>query len=96
MRFADGTDWKSTLSSSPRGFVPQDKLAHQCGLATARRGGIVINDQCQTSDPDVYAIGECASWNDRTFGLVAPGYKMAQVTVDHLLGKENGPSTARI
>ena len=55
-----------------------------------RRGGIAINDSCQTSDPDVYAIGECAAWRDRTFGLVAPGYKMAQVAVDHLLGRENG------
>ena len=51
--------------------------------------GIVINDSCQTSDPDIYAIGECASWNNRVFGLVAPGYKMAQVAVDHILGSEN-------
>ncbi|MGB2539073.1 nitrite reductase large subunit NirB [Hafnia paralvei] len=90
MRFADGTELEIDFIVFSTGIRPQDKLAHQCGLATARRGGIVINDQCQTSDPDVYAIGECASWNDRTFGLVAPGYKMAQVTVDHLLGKENG------
>ncbi|MEX8993713.1 nitrite reductase (NAD(P)H), partial [Salmonella enterica] len=51
--------------------------------------GIVINDTCQTSDPDIYAIGECASWNNRVYGLVAPGYKMAQVAVDHILGSEN-------
>ncbi len=37
----------------------------------------MINDTCQTSDPDIYAIGECASWNNRVYGLVAPGYKMA-------------------
>ena len=55
----------------------------------AQRGGIVVNDTCQTSDPDIYAIGECASWNNRVFGLVAPGYKMAQVAVDHILGSEN-------
>jgi NADPH-dependent 2,4-dienoyl-CoA reductase/sulfur reductase-like enzyme len=57
--------------------------------AVAQRGGIMINDSCQTSDPDIYAIGECASWNNRVYGLVAPGYKMAQVAVDHLLGSEN-------
>ncbi|MBZ4363705.1 nitrite reductase (NAD(P)H), partial [Mycobacterium tuberculosis] len=50
---------------------------------------IMVNDSCQTSDPDIYAIGECASWNNRVYGLVAPGYKMAQVAVDHLLGSEN-------
>ncbi len=49
----------------------------------------MVNDSCQTSDPDIYAIGECASWNNRVYGLVAPGYKMAQVAVDHLLGSEN-------
>lgn len=49
----------------------------------------MINDTCQTSDPDIYAIGECASWNNRVYGLVAPGYKMAQVAVDHILGSEN-------
>lgn len=49
----------------------------------------MINDACQTSDPDIYAIGECASWNNRVYGLVAPGYKMAQVAVDHILETEN-------
>ncbi len=69
---------------------PRDKLATQCGLDVAPRGGIVINDSWpDTSDPDIYAIGECASWNNRVFGLVAPGYKMAQVAVDHILGSEN-------
>ena len=71
------------------GIRPRDKLATQCGLAVAQRGGIMVNDSCQTSDPDIYAIGECASWNNRVYGLVAPGYKMAQVAVDHLLGSEN-------
>ncbi|CAI1186037.1 Nitric oxide reductase FlRd-NAD(+) reductase [Serratia plymuthica] len=89
MQFADGTELEVDFIVFSTGIRAQDKLAHQCGLATARRGGIVINDSCQTSDPDVYAIGECASWHERTFGLVAPGYKMAQVTADHLLGREN-------
>ncbi|MDM3631954.1 FAD-dependent oxidoreductase, partial [Proteus mirabilis] len=70
------------------GRRPKDKLALQCSLDIAQRGGIVINDYCQTSDADIYAIGECASWNNQTFGLVAPGYKMAQLAVDHLLGQQ--------
>lgn len=89
MLFADGTQLEVDFIVFSTGIRPQDKLANQCGLATARRGGIAINDYCQTSDPDVYAIGECASWQERTFGLVAPGYKMAQVAADHLLGREN-------
>ena len=89
MRFADGSELEVDFIVFSTGIRPRDKLATQCGLAVAQRGGIMINDTCQTSDPDIYAIGECASWNNRVFGLVAPGYKMAQVAVDHILGSEN-------
>ena len=89
MRFADGSELEVDFIVFSTGIRPRDKLATQCGLDVAPRGGIVINDSCQTSDPDIYAIGECASWNNRVFGLVAPGYKMAQVAVDHILGSEN-------
>ncbi len=41
-------------------------------------------DVCQTSDDDIYAIGECALWNGQIFGLVAPGYQMARVLAGHL------------
>lgn len=78
MRFADGSELEVDFIVFSTGIRPRDKLATQCGLAVAQRGGIVINDTCQTSDPDIYAIGECASWNNRVYGLVAPGYKMAQ------------------
>ncbi|MFT5807207.1 MAG: nitrite reductase (NADH) large subunit [Moritella dasanensis] len=89
MMFADGTTLEVDFIVFSTGIRPQDKLAHQSGLATGRRGGITIGDHCVTSDSDVYAIGECASWNEQFFGLVAPGYKMAQVAVDHLLGNDN-------
>ncbi|QFI37369.1 nitrite reductase large subunit [Moritella marina ATCC 15381] len=89
MMFADGTSLEVDFIVFSTGIRPQDKLAHQSGLATGRRGGITIGDHCVTSDSDVYAIGECASWNEQFFGLVAPGYKMAQVAVDHLLGSDN-------
>jgi len=89
LRFADGSELEVDFIVFSTGIRPHDTLAHQCSLIVADRGGIAINSQCQTSDPDIYAIGECASWNDRIFGLVAPGYKMAQVVVDNLLGKNN-------
>lgn len=72
MRFADGSELEVDFIVFSTGIRPRDKLATQCGLDVAPRGGIVINDSCQTSDPDIYAIGECASWNNRVFGLVAP------------------------
>lgn len=89
LHFADGSSLETDFVVFSTGIRPRDRLARQCGLVVAERGGLVINDQCQTSDPDVYAIGECASWYGRTYGLVAPGYKMAQVAADHLLGQDN-------
>ena len=67
------------------GIRPQDALARQAGLVIGERGGIVINDDCQTNDSNVYAIGECALWEQKIFGLVAPGYQMARVACGSLL-----------
>ncbi|MDJ0089456.1 nitrite reductase large subunit NirB [Pantoea allii] len=87
--FADGSHLDVDFIVFSTGIRPQDKLAKQCGLTLGTRGGIAINDQCQTSDPSIYAIGECAAWHNRAYGLVAPGYKMAQVASDVLLGRTN-------
>jgi len=54
------------------------RIADQPKRHVAPRGGIVINGECRTSDESIYAIGECALWNGRIFGLVAPGYRMAK------------------
>ncbi|WP_411993710.1 nitrite reductase large subunit NirB [Agarivorans sp. DSG3-1] len=89
MQFADDSKLEVDFIVFSTGIRPQDKLARQSELSIAPRGGIAINDQCLTSDEHIYAIGECASWNESFFGLVAPGYKMAQVAVDHLLGNNN-------
>lgn len=86
MRFADGSELETDFIVFSAGIRPQDKLARQMELEVAPRGGVAINDYCQTSDENIYAIGECASWNEMFYGLVAPGYKMATVAVDHLLG----------
>src|SRR6185503_5170424 len=53
------------------------------------RGGIRIDSRCCTSNPDIYAIGECALWDGRVFGLVAPGYQMAEVAARHIAGEAN-------
>ncbi len=68
------------------GIRPQDGLAREAGLAVGERGGIVIDNHGITSDPHIYAIGECALWQGRIFGLVAPGYAMARAVADHLAG----------
>ena len=84
MKFADGAELETDVIVFSAGIRPQDALARDCGLKLGERGGIAVNNHCQTSDPDIYAIGECALWNGRIFGLVAPGYDMARVAAAHL------------
>jgi len=88
MQFADGSVLPTDMILFSTGIRPQDKLARQTGLNIGQRGGIEINNQCQVTS-SIYAIGECASWNDRFYGLVAPGYAMARVVADHLCGLSN-------
>ena len=86
MVFADGTHLETDMIVFSAGIRPRDDLARQCVLAIGPRGGVVIDKHCRTSDHDVYAIGECASWNEQVFGLVAPGYDMARVAARHIAG----------
>jgi nitrite reductase (NADH) large subunit len=84
MCFSDGESLETDIILFSAGIRPQDELARECGLEVGQRGGIVINNQCLTSDDSVYAIGECALWNNQIFGLVAPGYQMAEVVAESL------------
>ena len=84
MCFADGTELETDIVLFSAGIRPRDELARCSGLAMGQRGGIVIDNQCKTSDPDIYAIGECALWNGMIYGLVAPGYAMARTVVADL------------
>ncbi|MEU4740594.1 nitrite reductase large subunit NirB [Actinosynnema sp. NPDC023658] len=68
------------------GIRPRDELARQFGLTVGERGGIIVDKACRTSDQDIYAIGECANLDGMVYGLVAPGYSMAEVVADRLLG----------
>jgi len=86
--FADGAVLETDITVFSAGIRPRDQLARAAGLSIGERGGIVVNDHCQTSDPDIYALGECALWNGRIYGLVAPGYQMAEVAARQVAGEE--------
>ena len=86
MNFADGSHLETDMILFSAGIRPQDELARKCGIGLGERGGIVVDNNCQTTIKDVYAIGECALWNNRIYGLVAPGYQMAKVAVSHITG----------
>jgi nitrite reductase (NADH) large subunit len=62
LRFADGGELATDMVVFSAGIRPQDALAREGGLQLGERGGICIDNQCRTSDRDVYAIGECALW----------------------------------
>ncbi|MEX5288538.1 nitrite reductase large subunit NirB [Acinetobacter towneri] len=89
MKFGDGSVLETDIILFSAGIRPRDELARQSGLLIGERGGIIINDYCQTSHPDIYAIGECALWDNKIYGLVAPGYDMARIAAKHVLGQES-------
>ncbi|MDP9820958.1 nitrite reductase large subunit NirB [Nocardioides massiliensis] len=84
LRDAEPLDAEIVVFSA--GIRPRDALARDAGLATAERGGVLVDEQCRSSDPHVWAVGECAAPGGRMYGLVAPGYAMAEIVVDALLG----------
>ncbi len=86
MNFADGGHLETDMILFSAGIRPQDELARKCGIVMGERGGISIDNNCLTSVKDVYAIGECALWQNRIYGLVAPGYQMAKVATSHITG----------
>ncbi|HUA24973.1 MAG TPA: nitrite reductase large subunit NirB [Steroidobacteraceae bacterium] len=93
LQFADGTALEADLVVFSAGIRPRDELARASGLSVGERGGVIVDGRCQTSDPDIYAIGECASFEGRCFGLVAPGYQMAGVAASQLAGQERAQFT---
>ncbi|SAL25425.1 nitrite reductase [NAD(P)H] large subunit [Caballeronia sordidicola] len=89
MQFSDDTHLDTDMIVFSAGIRPRDEIARTSGLEVGARGGIVIDDNCMTSDENIYAIGECALWQGQIFGLVAPGYDMARVVARQLLGEQH-------
>jgi len=86
LHFADNSFLEVDMLVISAGIKPRDELARACGLEVGTRGGIVVNDWLQTSDENIFAIGECALHNNMIYGLVAPGYEMAEVITSNLTG----------
>ena len=89
MEFSDDTELEVDMIIVSAGIRPRDELAKEAGLDVGERGGINVDSYLLTSDPDIFAIGECALYNNMIYGLVAPGYQMADAVSDLLLGKES-------
>lgn len=85
LEFSDESQLKSDILIISAGIRPRDELAKAAGITVGERGGIQVDEKMQTSEKDVYAIGEVALYNQSIYGLVAPGYDMAKVAVAQLL-----------
>ncbi|WP_285655091.1 nitrite reductase large subunit NirB [Actinomycetospora sp. NBRC 106375] len=83
---SDGTELDASVVVFSAGIRPADALARDIGLPVAERGGVLVDGRCRTQDEHVWAIGEVAAVDGKTYGLVAPGYAMAEVVADRLTG----------
>jgi nitrite reductase (NADH) large subunit len=86
LELADGTIIPATLVVMAAGIQPNKGLAKAAGLDVNR--GILVDAQMQTSDPDIFALGECAEVGGHVYGLVAPLYEMARIAAARLAGGE--------
>jgi nitrite reductase (NADH) large subunit len=82
----DGTVYDADLVCMAVGIRPEVRIATDAHLEVGR--GIAVNDQLQTSDPAIYALGECVEHDKQLFGLVAPLYDQAKVLASHLMGQD--------
>ena len=76
------------------GIIPNRELAADAGVATAR--GILVNDGLQTSDPAIFAVGECAEHRGVTYGLVEPLWEQCTTLADRLTGRNHVYRGSRI
>jgi nitrite reductase (NADH) large subunit len=85
--FNDNTELPTDMIVISAGIKPRDELARKAGLEVGERGGILVNEKMLTSDPSIYAIGECALALGSIWGLVAPCYEMAETALAQLSGE---------
>jgi len=88
VEFADGSRLPADMVLLSCGIRPRDELAREAGLTVGPAGGVVVDDELRTSDPRIFAIGEVAVHRGTIYGLVAPGYEMAEVLAANLCGEK--------
>ncbi|PHZ85129.1 nitrite reductase large subunit NirB [Paremcibacter congregatus] len=84
VQLKDGTEIPADLVVMAVGIRPNMTLARAAGLECNR--GVVVNDHLQTSDPDIFAVGECVEHNGLTYGLVSPLYEMGRAMAGYMVG----------
>eukprot|EP00854_Cymbomonas_tetramitiformis_P007204 gene7204-8586_t len=95
LRFKDGSELDVGMLIVSTGISPRDELARTAGLELGPRGGVAVDSQCRTSDADIFSVGEAcvhkhSKYGSFVYGLVAPGYEMAEVVAQNLAGSDAG------
>ncbi|EMF0151931.1 FAD-dependent oxidoreductase [Enterococcus hirae] len=92
LRLDDGTTIDSDLTILSVGVQPDSKLAKMAGLETGLRGGIVVNEHYQTSDPSIYAVGDAIvvkqqiTGADALISLASPANRQGRQAADNIAG----------
>ena len=89
VKFDTGESLSVKMVVISAGVRPRDDLARSIGLKIGARGGIVVDDHLQTSDPNIFSIGECVVHRGVVYGLVGPCFEMAKVLAERLQGIES-------
>ena len=98
LHFTDETTLTADMLVVSAGVRPRDGLAEASGLACGAGGGVLVNDRLITTDPAILAAGDCVNFRGTVYGLVGPGYQMAEVVAANLMGarrrfRESGAAT---
>ncbi len=84
LRFTNGKVYQADMIVIATGIRPNVELAREAGLDVNQ--GIVVNDYMQTSNPDIYAVGECAEHRGKVYGIVAPLMEQAKAAAGAIAG----------
>ncbi|MBI5180560.1 MAG: NAD(P)/FAD-dependent oxidoreductase [Nitrospirae bacterium] len=84
LRFTNGKVYQADMIVIATGIRPNVELAREASLDVNH--GIVVNDYMQSSNPDIYAVGECAEHRGKVYGIVAPLMEQAKVAADAIAG----------
>jgi NADPH-dependent 2,4-dienoyl-CoA reductase/sulfur reductase-like enzyme/rhodanese-related sulfurtransferase len=94
VRLKSGQQLPAQLVVLGVGVRPENKLAVEAGLEVGPRGGIRVNEHLQTSDPDIYAVGDAIEVKDFVTGeptqvpLAGPANRQGRIVADHIFGKD--------
>ena len=87
LEFTDGSSLSLEMLVISAGIRPRDELAKANGIKVHARGGVLVDNLLRTNDESIFAIGEVAVHNNMIYGLVAPGYEMADIVAKQIAGE---------